>query len=413
MKKTLYVFTSSYPFGNTDAPFLTRELEYLEKHFSEVILVPRTADLKKSLITNKYKIDTSLLNYRHSTKLIKYLANTHILSEVLTMIFRFRIDRLRKLWWTLTTAANLAEWALNNIDKDSPCLLYSYWFSSTAVGLALARYKGLTHPIVSRAHRGDLYDERTSLGYFPLRLFTLGYIDRLFLISEDGLSYISKKYPKFQEKYELSRLGVEAPSIQTLPSHEPQTLSIVSCAYLRPVKRIIFLCEILFTLGKLHPGWMITWNHFGGGETQEIENLIEKVKSSPDNLKVTLWGSVPNERIIEFYEKSEVDFLISVSSSEGIPVSMMEALSYGIPIIATDVGGVHELVNQENGCLLSKEVSIEQAVYSIMDFVRKNIHKSRRRSARDTWHEKFNAEKNYSMFSSKLSDISIFFDNDC
>lgn len=41
-----------------------------------------------------------------------------------------------------------------------------------------------------------------------------------------------------------------------------------------------------------------------------------------------------------------------MSDSEGIPVSIMEAMSFGIPVIARNVGGMSEIVNEENGLLL-------------------------------------------------------------
>ena len=47
---------------------------------------------------------------------------------------------------------------------------------------------------------------------------------------------------------------------------------------------------------------------------------------------------------------------MNVSESEGIPVSIMEASSFGIPVIATNVGGVGEIVeNGYNGLLLNKD----------------------------------------------------------
>ena len=44
-----------------------------------------------------------------------------------------------------------------------------------------------------------------------------------------------------------------------------------------------------------------------------------------------------------------VDLFLTVSANEGIPVSIMEAQSFGIPVIATDVGGISEIVNNVNG----------------------------------------------------------------
>ena len=59
---------------------------------------------------------------------------------------------------------------------------------------------------------------------------------------------------------------------------------------------------------------------------------------------------------------------INVSSTEGIPVSIMEAMSFGIPVIATAVGGTPEIVNNENGYLLSKDPSAKELAEVIQNF---------------------------------------------
>ncbi|NJK95527.1 MAG: glycosyltransferase [Bacteroidales bacterium] len=48
---------------------------------------------------------------------------------------------------------------------------------------------------------------------------------------------------------------------------------------------------------------------------------------------------------------------LNTSLSEGVPVSVMEALSFGLPVIATDVGGTGELINDEVGMLINPEIS--------------------------------------------------------
>ena len=65
---------------------------------------------------------------------------------------------------------------------------------------------------------------------------------------------------------------------------------------------------------------------------------------------------------------NEVRCFINVSSSEGIPVSIMEVMSFGIPVIGTNVGGVSELVNQENGHLLSANPAAQEIVSVIEKF---------------------------------------------
>lgn len=88
--------------------------------------------------------------------------------------------------------------------------------------------------------------------------------------------------------------------------------------------------------------------HIGGnGEVEKLKGLIE-VKGLQD--VVTYEGWADEER--KSYLFSLSDAFVLPSYTEGLPVSILEAMSYGLPIIATRVGGIPELVSDnENGIL--------------------------------------------------------------
>ena len=130
-------------------------------------------------------------------------------------------------------------------------------------------------------------------------------------------------------------------------SNEYKEILLVSCSELVPVKRVHLIIDIL-----RHIETPLRWVHFGDGRL--MPELKTRVKELPDNINYELRGYVPNQGVLEFYQKNEVDLFVNVSESEGIPVSIMEAISFGIPILATDVGGVHEIVTDKTGVLVDK-----------------------------------------------------------
>lgn len=95
------------------------------------------------------------------------------------------------------------------------------------------------------------------------------------------------------------------------------------------------------------------------------------------------------------------DLLICTSESEGIPVSMMEAMAHGIPVLSVDVGGVHEIVeHRKNGLLISAsatEHEIRTALEEFIAFSPETKH-TMRQNAIKTSEDKFNAAKNYTAF---------------
>ena len=86
----------------------------------------------------------------------------------------------------------------------------------------------------------------------------------------------------------------------------------------------------------------------GNGDTQKLKTLIDE-NHIGDIIEYLGW--VDNERKSAAFNKSDV--FVLPSYTEGLPISILEAMSYGKAIIATDVGGVSEIVKEnENGILI-------------------------------------------------------------
>jgi colanic acid/amylovoran biosynthesis glycosyltransferase len=116
-----------------------------------------------------------------------------------------------------------------------------------------------------------------------------------------------------------------------------------------------------------------------------------------------------NEEVIHFYKKEKPSLFINVSSSEGIPVSIMEAFSFGIPVIATNVGGTHEIViDNYNGILLKENPTIEEIKSAILKIKYLEVFEygKMKLNAWNTLNEKFSAEKNYKTFYETVLNLS-------
>lgn len=77
----------------------------------------------------------------------------------------------------------------------------------------------------------------------------------------------------------------------------------------------------------------------GNGET---DRLIKEIEENGLDHIVHFEGWVSGEKKIQLFNMS--DALILPSYTEGLPVSILEAMSYGLPILATPVGGIPEVV---------------------------------------------------------------------
>ncbi|MGZ4090243.1 MAG: glycosyltransferase, partial [Bacteroidia bacterium] len=133
--------------------------------------------------------------------------------------------------------------------------------------------------------------------------------------------------------------------------------------------------------------------------------LKEQIKKRRKGLDIELHGFVSNKEIIEFYMTSYVDLFINASTSEGVPVSIMEALSFGIPVIATNVGGTSELVDDAVGKLVKADINELELSSELAHFLKLSKEEVAliREGARMRFIEKASAEKNYELFYKQLT----------
>lgn len=89
-------------------------------------------------------------------------------------------------------------------------------------------------------------------------------------------------------------------------------------------------------------------NLYGDGNIEEFEKLIQD-NNLQEKIKIKGWIS-GNEKE-EVFKNSNI--LLLPSYSEGLPMSILEAMAYGLPIISTPVGGIPEaVVDNVNGFLI-------------------------------------------------------------
>ena len=80
-------------------------------------------------------------------------------------------------------------------------------------------------------------------------------------------------------------------------------------------------------------------------------------------------------------------------------------MSFGVPCIGTNVGGVSEIItNEYNGILLSPNPSADEVANQILSYLQFNTEKKNRirKQALATWEDKYDANKNFTIFCKEL-----------
>ncbi|XOB40742.1 MAG: glycosyltransferase family 4 protein [Candidatus Nealsonbacteria bacterium] len=86
-----------------------------------------------------------------------------------------------------------------------------------------------------------------------------------------------------------------------------------------------------------------------GIKRKELERFIEENKLEK---KIKLLGRLPRKEVFEILKKSHIFVLIS--NWEGFPYTVIEAMSCGLGIIASDVGGIREAIDEKCGILIKR-----------------------------------------------------------
>ena len=204
--------------------------------------------------------------------------------------------------------------------------------------------------------------------------------------------------------FAISKLGTYSNFVPKYDGNNRKII-IVSCSNIIAIKRLNFLVNVIALINDIR----IEWYHFGDGiERKNIEKYAYDKLNNKENIIYRFNGFKKNSEILKFYFENIVDVFINVSSSEGIPISIMEAMSAGIPVIATDVGGNSEIVkNGQNGFLISANSTPSEVSETILRFynlTEMDISKMRK-NAYNTWNEMYNAEKNYSQFVEEIMQL--------
>lgn len=336
--------------------------------------------------------------------------------------------------------------------KNNPSLIfYSYWTNFTALSfIFFKRYlnkKGIFIPFITRMHGFDLYSFRKKINYQIFQKFLISNIlDKTYVNCEFGKNHIVEYFKKEkipENKISVHYLGIDLninsnnkssnyeyseenrskyfnssqfnknKIVQKLyniysKNEKPVDITLVSCAFFAKVKRIEKIAELFLKINT-----PVNWIHIGSGPENEINKIIKYIEQNISyknkNIKKYYFtGYMENTEIFSFYRKIKPDLFINFSESEGVPVSIMEAMANKIPVLATSAGGIPEIViDNFNGFLVPVENPVQPALDKINDylFYPESKRNFLRENAEKIVMKKFNKNINYKEFAKNIIEL--------
>ncbi|WP_162611845.1 glycosyltransferase [Eubacterium sp. An11] len=416
--RLMILITNYFPFYKGEE-YLENEINIASENFDKILIIPtmiddrmnQTRTIPSNVEILKINVDCSIhgkikmifheaINVATKTKWIEVIRRETGINPKKIGYYFYYLCRTEYVYRLISNDINFNR----IVKKIKNIILYSYWMHITASVAARLKDRFFHDKIkcITRGHRYDLYEYAAPCGFVPDRYYMLKQMDAVYPCSEDGAAYIRKYFPEYCNKVSVQRLGTNRHE-QVSCSRTP-IFHLVSCSVIRKVKRLDKIVAVIVDL--LNKGYFIKWTHLGGGP--EFNNIKKVITETLPSESFCLMGQMKNQDIIKWYMSNAVSCFINLSDSEGVPVAIMEAMSFGIPIVATDVGGSREIVlNGKNGYLVSRDSSIKAISKCLEDIIlmEEGNYNSLCKNSFKIWDERSNAKKLYEMFYIQLRNF--------
>ena len=134
------------------------------------------------------------------------------------------------------------------------------------------------------------------------------------------------------------------------------------------------------------------------GDGPELNQLQRISLESNNKDNIIFHGKLNRDDINHIFLKS--DIYIQASNYEGLPHSLLEAMSYGIPVLCTPVGECKEILgNEDRGYILDLPVSINNIKSKITEIIgEKNIANKKGERGKDFINEKYNLTNSFNLY---------------
>ncbi len=351
MKRIAYIAPE---YGALTSTFIYREVEALRALGLEVVTYS-TLRPKESVISEEARADIETTEFlydlpksaiikdalselaRHPVPVIK--ARLAVLHDALLSNVYEPADRVKIIWHGMVGAALAKRLRADGVEH-----IHAH-FAHVATAIAMYASICAEIPFSFTNHANDIFQRGTALREKVRRSkFTS-------CISQYNINYLTD-IDCDPEKMKIVRCALDVSEYAFAPRPTPETFTIFTAGRLVEKKGMTYLVDAVRILKE--KGIDVRCRIAGNGPL--MESLQQQIGDANLGSTVELMGSQPQERVRELLREASVFVLACVEAADGdidgIPVSLMEAMAMGVPVISTGVSGIPELIHGgKNGLL--------------------------------------------------------------
>ncbi len=226
-------------------------------------------------------------------------------------------------------------------------IIHANWSINGAIGafVSLVTKK----PLVTALLGSDIKRARYNITDMSILRFCLKVSKYVITISKAISDFLKEKFPEYSNKLVVIPNGV---GNEFFNLYEKRDKTKQYCNYITFIGNLTKnkgIDTIIQALAKTkNPNTKLRIIG-GGSELNHLKNLANQYGLAP---KVEFTGQVSHDHIPEYLKKAKT--LVLASYSEGMPNVVLEAMAAGVPVVASNIDGVKELIKDgENGLLFT------------------------------------------------------------
>jgi glycosyltransferase involved in cell wall biosynthesis len=375
----LVYLTVTMPFGQRE-PFFIPEVQEMVRQGCQLLIVPRSPEPE---VSNR---DAEGLP---ELAVSRPLVCGEILVAALQELLRHPIRALRALGW-LFHSRDLKTWLKNLVAYPKSLWIarlarqwgadhiHAQWATVTStMAMVASHVSGI--PWSCTAHRGDIVANNL-LAMKMQRAAFFRFIARdgvataraLCGEARDGNIVVLHSVVDMPERVEFRA-----------PLSDPPLLLCV--AYLHERKGHKYLFEAVRLLRER--GTVVHLQLAGDGEARDLLEAL--VDDAGLRRQVSFLGMLGHADLLSIYRSGKVDLAVLPTLHEGIPAGLLEPMAYGIPVIATNTGGIPELLEDGVGIMVPPRdpLALADAIQRLLGdaSLRRQLAEAGRRRVENGW----------------------------
>lgn len=213
--------------------------------------------------------------------------------------------------------------------------------------------------------------------YFKIEKNLIHRMEKVFIVSSNGLEFYKQQYPSMIDKFSFLPTFVDNKKFYPYPSDREKINRssdfkskygflekdkiVFSFGRLEGAKNPILLIDSFYSLVKYDSNVKLLIAGTGSLE----KDVVKRVKKYNLQESIKFLGVVPLDDLIKLMKISDV-FLMT-SAFEGMPMSVLEALASGLPVVSTNVGEVKLVVKDGISGLLAPAGNAESIARAVLE----------------------------------------------